>query len=154
MPAFTLIWASSWENRFFAYAKTKTQISFGVTAKLISAYVFATWIVQPLFFLNPKFQACSNLLWLYSLVSVGPGRKPRRPVFSQRGSYVPWAVCVIEGKKKWFKLLKKKVLLADGAVLFLRDLSFEPRSSVFQTWSYTNWAVLPQTIARGLKFRI
>ena len=35
-----------------------------------------------------KFQASSNLLWLYSPVCVGPGRKPRRPVFSQRGSYV------------------------------------------------------------------
>ena len=38
--------------------------------------------------LNPKFQASSHLLWLYSLVCVGPGRKPRRPVFSERGSYV------------------------------------------------------------------
>ena len=26
-------------------------------------------------------------MWLYSLVCVGPGQKPRRPVFSQRGSY-------------------------------------------------------------------
>ena len=26
---------------------------------------------------------------LYSLVCVRPGRKPRRPVFSQRGSYIP-----------------------------------------------------------------
>ena len=34
---------------FFAYAKTKTQISFAVPAKLISAFVFATRIVQPLF---------------------------------------------------------------------------------------------------------
>ena len=41
-----------------------------------------------LFFLNPKFQATSHLLGLYSLVCVGPGRKPRRPVFSQRGSYL------------------------------------------------------------------
>ena len=40
----------------FAYAKTKTQISFAVTAKLISAFVFATRIVQSLFFLSPKFQ--------------------------------------------------------------------------------------------------
>ena len=83
-------------NRLFAYAKTKTQISFAVTAKLIlavtpklilavtpkliSAFVFATWIVQSLFFLNPKFQASSHLLWLYSPVCVGPGRKLRRPV--------------------------------------------------------------------------
>ena len=28
----------------FTYAKTKTQISFAVTAKLISAFVFATYI--------------------------------------------------------------------------------------------------------------
>ena len=63
------------------------QISFAVTAKLISAFVFATWIVQSLYFLNPKFQASSHLLWLYSPVCVGPGRKPRRQVFSQRGSY-------------------------------------------------------------------
>ena len=73
---------------FFAYAKTKTQISCAVTAKLISAYVFATWIVQTLYFLNPTFQASSQLLWLYSLVCIGHGRKPRRPVFSQRGSYI------------------------------------------------------------------
>ena len=71
----------------FAYAKTKTQISFAVPAKLISVFVFATQIVQFLYYLNPKFQAPSHLLWLYSLVCVGPGRKPRRPVFSERGSY-------------------------------------------------------------------
>ena len=39
------------------FAKTKPQISFAVTAKLISAFVFATWIVQSLYYLNPKFQA-------------------------------------------------------------------------------------------------
>ena len=60
----------------FAYAKTKTQISFAVTAKLISAFILATQIVQSLYFLNPKFQASIHLLWLNSLVVVGPGRKP------------------------------------------------------------------------------
>ena len=79
--------AASLENRLFAYAKTKTQISFAVTAKLISVFVFAIRIVQALYYLNPKFQASSDLLWLYSPVCVGPGRKPRRPVFSERGSY-------------------------------------------------------------------
>ena len=58
------------------------------TAQLISAFVFDSWIVQSLFYLNPKFQASSHLLWLYSLVCDGPGRKPRRPVFSQRGSAI------------------------------------------------------------------
>ena len=56
------------------------------SASLISAFVFATDIVQSLFFLITKFQASSHFLWLYSPVCVGPGRKSRRPVFSQRGS--------------------------------------------------------------------
>ena len=51
-----------------------------------SAFVFATQLKQFFFFLNPKCQASSYLLWLHSAVCVGPGRKPRRPVFSQRGS--------------------------------------------------------------------
>ena len=65
----------------FAYAKTKTQISFAVTAKLISAFVFASRLEQSLCLLNSKFQASSSILWLYNPVCVGPGRKPRRPVF-------------------------------------------------------------------------
>ena len=44
------------KSGFFAYAKTKTQVSFAVTAKLISAFVFATRIVQSLYFLNPNFK--------------------------------------------------------------------------------------------------
>ena len=58
----------------FAIAKTKTQISFAVTAKLISAYVFATQIVQSLYLLNSKFQASSSVLWLYSPVCLGAGQ--------------------------------------------------------------------------------
>ena len=34
--------------------------------------------------LNSKFQASSHLRWVYSLVCVRPGRKPRRQVFSRR----------------------------------------------------------------------
>ena len=70
------IWAASWENQQSAYAKTKTQISFAVTAKQISIFVFANWIVQYLYFLNTKFQASSHLQWLHSLVCVGPGQNP------------------------------------------------------------------------------
>ena len=44
------------------------------------AFVFAIRIVQTLYYLNPKFQVTSRLLWLYSPVCVGPGQKPRRPV--------------------------------------------------------------------------
>ena len=57
-----------------------------VTAQLISAFAFATQIVQFLYFLNPNFQASTHLVWLHSPVCVGPARKPRRPVFSHRGS--------------------------------------------------------------------
>ena len=44
--------------------------------ELTSAFVFATRIVQLLYFLNPKFQASINLLCLYSSVCVEPVRKP------------------------------------------------------------------------------
>ena len=71
---------------FLHMRKKKTEIIFAVTVKLISAFVFATWKVQSLYFLNPKFQASSHLLRLYSLVCVEPGRNPRRPVFSQKGT--------------------------------------------------------------------
>ena len=47
---------------------------FAVTANLISAFVFATRIIQFLYFLNPKFQASSLSLCLYSSVCVGPFR--------------------------------------------------------------------------------
>ena len=67
-------------------AKTKTQISFAVTAKLISAFVFATWIVQYLFFLNTKFQASSHLQWLYSLSLCLTWSETKLLVFSRRGS--------------------------------------------------------------------
>ena len=55
------IWAALWENQRFAYAKTKTQTTFAVTAKLISVFVFASWIVQYLYFLNTKLQVSSHL---------------------------------------------------------------------------------------------
>ena len=66
--------AAAQENQQFAYAKTKAQISFAVIAKLISAFVFATRIVQFLSFLNLKFPASSHLLCLYRPVCVRPGQ--------------------------------------------------------------------------------
>ena len=56
----------------FAYAKTKMQIS---CAQLICFFVFASRVVQFLFFLNPKFQASTLLLILNRPVCVGPDRK-------------------------------------------------------------------------------
>ena len=64
--------------------KDADQLRGNLTAKLISAFVFATQIVQSLYFLNTKFLASSHFMQLYSPVSVGPGRKPRRPVFLTR----------------------------------------------------------------------
>ena len=64
------------------------QISFAVTAKLIIAFVFAAQIEESLFFLHPKFQASSYLLWLYSPVCVGSGRNPKLLVFSCTGSCI------------------------------------------------------------------
>ena len=48
----------------FPYAKTKTQISYTVTVQLISSHIFTTSVVQSFYFLYPKFQASSRLLWL------------------------------------------------------------------------------------------
>ena len=59
-----------------------------VTAKLISAFVFATQIVHFLFFLNVKFQASSSFLCLYRPVCVGSGRKQHLLVFSRDGSFM------------------------------------------------------------------
>ena len=58
------------------------QISCAVTVQLITAFVFATYTVQSLYFLNPKLQASSHLLWLYSPLCVGPVRKPQRRICS------------------------------------------------------------------------
>ena len=51
--------------------------------RLCFRYTDSTIPLLPTF----KFQASSHLLWLYRPVCIGPGRKPRRPVFSERGSY-------------------------------------------------------------------
>ena len=50
------MWACLFAGLKIQYSKRKTQISCAVTTQLISAFVFATRIVQFLFYLNPKFQ--------------------------------------------------------------------------------------------------
>ena len=49
---------------FCICTKTKGQINCTESVQLISAFVFVTLIVQPLFFLNQKLQASSHLLLL------------------------------------------------------------------------------------------
>ena len=78
--------------------KTKTQISFAVTAKLISAFVFATRIVH-FFFLNPKFQASSLLLCLYSSVCIRPVLKPHC-WFSHEVAHTKRCI-IFTGKPQW-----------------------------------------------------
>ena len=46
--------------------------------QLRSYFVFAKRILQSLYYLNLIFQASCHPQWLYSLVCVGPGRKPQR----------------------------------------------------------------------------
>ena len=64
------------KTSFCIYVKVKAQITFAVTEMLIISFVFATRIVQFLYFLNLNFRASSHLLCLYSSVCVGPVRKP------------------------------------------------------------------------------
>ena len=63
-------------------------------------------IVQSLYFLNPKFLPSSHLLWLYSLVYVRPGRKPRRPVFSRHGSFKKDTFLQIIRKQRYKSITK------------------------------------------------
>ena len=56
---------------FLHMRKQRRRSALRLHRKLISAFVFATWIVQSLYFLNPKFLVSSHLLWLYSPVCVG-----------------------------------------------------------------------------------
>ena len=56
--------------------------------------------VQFFCFLNPKFQASSHLLWLYSSLCVGTGWKPWRQISSKCSSYgqfgKKWKVCKLQ----------------------------------------------------------
>ena len=68
-------------KQIFAYEKTKVQISCVVTAQLISAFVFATQIVQLLFYLITKLSSLSPASGRFMQDQVG------RLVFSRHGSY-------------------------------------------------------------------
>ena len=53
-------------------------------------FVFATRIVQFLFYLNPKFQASRSFLCLYSPVCVGPGRNPNCWFSHEAAQFLYW----------------------------------------------------------------
>ena len=77
-------------KRLFAYAKNKGAdqlCGYRTAYRTADQRLCFGNIVQSLYLLNLKFQSSSYFQRrLYSSVSVGPGRKPRRPVFSRRGS--------------------------------------------------------------------
>ena len=77
--SFLMAHMSRVKRKPFFCTREKMKISFAVSS-------FSTQIVQSFFFINPKLQASRHILQLYSPVCVGPGQKPQRPVFSQRGS--------------------------------------------------------------------
>ena len=73
------------KTRFLHVRKQRRR---SATIHLISAFTVAALIVQSLYFLNPKFQASSHLLWLHSPVCIRPGQKPQRQAILSRGSHV------------------------------------------------------------------
>ena len=78
----------------------------------VHAFVFATQIVQSLFFLNSKFLASSLFLSLYRLVCVGPGQKPKLLVFSREGS------CIYGNlPRKSVKILLYRDMVSDKSII-------------------------------------
>ena len=131
---------------------------FAVSAQLISASVFAIWIVKSLFYLNPKFQASSHLLWLYSSVCVGPGRNSRRPIFSQQGSnHMHVFFHPFSNFDRYNHHIIVNTTSPAAWPLFSKyqNLIHVARKSVFEfpTLSFTNRAAQPHNMARGLNFR-
>ena len=61
----------------FCLCKNKGTDQLCRNCQLISAFVFATQILQWLFFFNPKFQPFSHLLYVHMPICVRPCREPR-----------------------------------------------------------------------------
>ena len=61
---------TSRENQCFASVKTKAQIGCALTVQLISTFIFASQMVQSLFFQNSNLQAFSHPPRLYNPVFV------------------------------------------------------------------------------------
>ena len=69
------------------HEKAKSAYSFAVTAKLICAFVFATRIVQFLFYLNPKFQVSSSFSVTVQVGLYRTWSETTLLVFPRGGSY-------------------------------------------------------------------
>ena len=68
--------------------KSADQLRGNCAGHLISAFVFATYLVQSLYFLKLDFEDSAHLLSLHNPVCVGPGWKPQRWDFSRCGSFL------------------------------------------------------------------
>ena len=66
--------------------KQNAQISFAVTAKLISAFVFSTLIVQFLYFQSPKFQSSNHASVTVQYGLCQTWSEPKLWVFTSTGS--------------------------------------------------------------------
>ena len=77
-------------NPVFCICDNKSiQIICAASVQLISAFVFASWLLQSLFFLHLTYQVPSDLLGLHSPVCVRPGQKPGRQVrFSRDEAHI------------------------------------------------------------------
>ena len=89
------------------------------------------------FFLNPKFQASSNLLCLYSPVCVGPGQKPKLLVFSRTGSNAFSIVFLVHMIYGYFCLVFRLKMLWTSS---LRRKTKVSRVLLFMIWeTITAW---------------
>ena len=86
--------AVSWENQCLHMRKQRRRSALQELSSWISTFVFTTWILQFLYFLNPKFPASSHLLYLYILVCVGPVREPHCWFSHDAGHYLDWAMTI------------------------------------------------------------
>ena len=112
----------------------KTQISFVVTSKLISAFVFTTRRVQSLFILNPEFQASSCLLWLYS------------PVFKNHIVGFPTR------RLKYYRFYLHVLCLVCLAVLYFSPMHLVDASQMTTFWERASHPV--STEIETIKFKI
>ena len=94
----------------------------GKTNKLIRAFVFATRIVQFLFYLNPKFQASSSFLCLYRSVCVGPVRKPHC-LFSHETAHFCLVDSMLITKRKTYQIHRHFITSMDIHVTCFQEKS-------------------------------
>ena len=110
-----LSWAMT--NRFFAYAKTKAQISFSVTAKLISTLVFTTHTDSTI-----------PLLLKYEISSVYPSSEATQACLCQTWSETPKTEQQLLGRNHYCREL---IRLAQGHNMVPHE-GIEPPTSRFR----------------------